>query len=397
MAVCRRLARGILWSTAILWGCGADRAAGPRTAQPIPVETADVVQGRIEDARVFTGSLAAFSELGYAAEITGRVESVRVDLGDAVPADELLVTLDDAEWRQAVSLAQADVTIARAQQLEVQSVLETTRRELGRVEKLQTQGLMSEAALDAARTTERAATAAHERARGALLRAQAQLATARTQLGYTRLAAGPLAGGGTRVVAQRHVDPGDAVSAGSPLITTVEIDPLIATISVTEADYMRIALGQRASLTTDALAGRGFDAKVTRIAPRFDEASRQARIELSVDNAELLLKPGLFVRATIVLADADGATIVPEAALTRRGGRDGVFVVVQPGDKVTFRPVEVGIRNGGRVQVRAEGVTGRVVTLGQQLLDEGSTIVRQEGAPAAPAAPAAERTAGSDG
>jgi RND family efflux transporter MFP subunit len=260
---------------------------------------------------------------------------------------------------------------------------------------------MSEAALDIARATERAAAAAEARSRGELARAQAQLATARLQLGNTRIEAGPLEGDGTRVVAERHVDPGDAVSPGAPLITTVEVDPLIAAIAVTEEDYMRIAIGQRAMLSTDALAGRGFEAEVQRIAPKFDEASRQARVELRVNNRELLLKPGLFVRARLVLGEADGATIVPEAALTKRGGRDGVFVVAQ-GNKVAFKAVEIGIRNAGRVQVTGEGVSGRVVTLGQQLLDEGS-VVQSKGPErpgereAPPSAAQGEQPAKSDG
>jgi RND family efflux transporter MFP subunit len=392
-----QLSCGVLWSAAILWACQEPQAPRSRDAKAIPVETAEVTHGRIDDARVFTGTLDAFSELAHAAKITGRVKSVSVDLGDAVAAGELLVTLDDEESRQAVRLAQADVTVAQAQQLEVQSGLQTAQRELSRVEALQAQKLMSEAALDAARTAERTATAARDRAIGALARAEAQLATARIQLGYTRIEAGPLEGGGTRVVSERHVDPSDAVAPGSPLVTTVEIDPLIAAISVTVADYVRIAIGQRATLATDALSGRAFEAEVIRIAPKFDEASRQARIELRVDNGQLLLKPGLFVRATLVLGEATDATIVPESALTRRGGKDGVFIV-QAGDRVAFAAVEVGIRNGGRVQVRGEGITGRVVTLGQQLLDEGSTVIQPQATPQAqPSARPAASAPGSDG
>jgi RND family efflux transporter MFP subunit len=375
---------GVIAAALALCGCGPERLEGERETRAVPVETADVERDRIENVRVFTGTLDAFTDLAHAAKITGRVQTVSVDLGDSVAPGKVLVTLEEDEHVQAVRLAEADVTVAKAQRIEVESAVETAKRELTRVEQLHAEGLMSEAALDIARAAERAATAADARARGALARAQAQLATARIQLGNTRIEAGPLEGGGTRVVAERHVDPGDAVSPGSPLVTTVEVDPLIGVIAVTEADYMRIEIGKRATLSTDALAGRSFEAEVHRIAPKFDEASRQARVELRVDNHELLLKPGLFVRAQLVLGEADGATIVPEAALTKRGGRDGVFIVTQ-GNKAFFRPVEIGIRNAGRVQVIGEDVGGRVVTLGQQLLDEG-TIVQpraseQSGAP----------------
>jgi RND family efflux transporter MFP subunit len=357
-----------------LHACAADERPGAPESKAIPVEIGEVERGSIDDARVFTGTLDAFTELAIAAKVAGRVERVEVDLGDPAEPGKLLVTLDDDEPRQAVSLAQADVTMANAQLIEVESSRTTASRELERVEQLHGQGLMSVAALDTARATERATSAAYERARGGLLRATAQLATARIQLGYTRVVAGELEGGGSRAVAARHVDPGDAVTANQPLLTLVEIDPLIAAITVTEQDYSRVATGQRATLRTDAVQGRTFEAAVLRIAPKFDEASRQARVELKVDNAEGVLKPGMFVRATLVLGSASDAIIVPEVALTRRAGRDGVFVVDDATMTVKFRPVEIGIRQGTRVQVRGEGITRAVVTLGQQLLNDGTRI-----------------------
>ncbi len=67
--------------------------------------------------------------------------------------------------------------------------------------------------------------------------------------------------------------------------------------------------------------------------------------------------------------------IVPETALVKRGDRSAVFVVDTSGTKVKLVPVTTGITNDGRVQVTGEGLDGRVVTLGQQLLDDGSAIV----------------------
>ena len=68
------------------------------------------------------------------------------------------------------------------------------------------------------------------------------------------------------------------------------------------------------------------------------------------------------------------ATIVPEQALTTRADRTGVFVVNDDGRSVTWREVRTGIREGNRVQVEGEGLTGRVVTLGHQLVKDGSAI-----------------------
>jgi hypothetical protein len=68
------------------------------------------------------------------------------------------------------------------------------------------------------------------------------------------------------------------------------------------------------------------------------------------------------------------ATIVPEQALTIRDDSSGVFIVSEDGRSVAWREVKVGIREGERVQVEGQGLSGRVVTLGQQLVKNGSAI-----------------------
>jgi multidrug efflux pump subunit AcrA (membrane-fusion protein) len=95
---------------------------------------------------------------------------------------------------------------------------------------------------------------------------------------------------------------------------------------------------------------------------------------MTIDNPEHRLKPGMFIRARVVLAQVSEATIVPEQALTIRNDSSGVFVVSEDERSVAWREVKVGIREGDRVQVEGEGLSGRVVTLGQQLIDDGSPI-----------------------
>jgi RND family efflux transporter MFP subunit len=127
-------------------------------------------------------------------------------------------------------------------------------------------------------------------------------------------------------------------------------------------------------LTTDAYPGEQYEGRIARIAPVFRKSTRQARIEMTIDNPQHRLKPGMFIRATVVLAQEPDATIVPEQALTVRDDRNGVFIVSEDGRSVVWRMVKVGIRENGRVQVKGEGLSGRVVILGQQLVDDGSLI-----------------------
>jgi RND family efflux transporter MFP subunit len=175
-------------------------------------------------------------------------------------------------------------------------------------------------------------------------------------------------------VAERFVDEGETVAANAQLLRIVELDPVVAVIYVAERDYARLKANQAAALTTDAYPRRQFEGRIARIAPVFREASRQARVELVVANGQLMLKPGMFVRATLELDRVAEATNVPEQALTVRDGEDGVFVVAGDGKSVAWRKVDIGIRENGRVQVSGDGIAGRVVVLGQQLLEDGSQI-----------------------
>ncbi|MEZ4269188.1 MAG: efflux RND transporter periplasmic adaptor subunit [Myxococcota bacterium] len=354
-------------------GCGEEAAPKSKGERVVPVEVAPIRVGAIERKRTFSGSLDAFAQFDLAPKIAGRVATVAVDIGDTVAQGSVVVTLDDEQARKAVALAEAKLAVARAGVAGASSTLGGARRDLGRERTLHTGGISSDSQLDAAKTREGVAGAAAQVARAQVAEAEAQLAVAQLELEETQIRARWSEGDDARTVAARVVDPGDTVAANTPLLTIVELDPLVAVISVTERDYPLLSVGQTASLVTDAAPGETFAATISRIAPAFSAASRQARVELHVDNSSHHLKPGAFARITISLARADGATIVPEAALSRRKEQDGLFTVNADGT-VTWRVVTVGIRDGVEVQVEGEGLTGQVVVLGQQLLDDGTRV-----------------------
>jgi RND family efflux transporter MFP subunit len=200
------------------------------------------------------------------------------------------------------------------------------------------------------------------------------LETAKIRLGYTKVSADWTGGDEQRIVAERFIDEGETVSANTPLLAIVELDPITGVIFVTEKDYTRLQRGQPALLKTDAYPDEAFQGRIERIAPVFRQTTRQARVELTIDNPRHRLKPGMFIRAAVVLDRVTDATIVPEQALTKRADQTGIFVINDDGQSVTWREVKVGIRENGRVQIQGKGLTGRVVTLGQQMLDDGSRI-----------------------
>ena len=269
---------------------------------------------------------------------------------------------------------------AQANLAEAQSLLTIAERELDRVGKLSDRGVSSASQLDIARADQLAKQAQVAVSTAQVTRAQAALATARIRLSYTEVTADWRGGNDERVVAERFVEEGETVSANEQLFRIVELDPITAVITVAERDYGLLADGLGAELRTDAFPGLVFEGRIARIAPVFRETTRQARVELTVDNPRLLLKPGMFVRASVVLEQVADAIVVPDAALTLRDGREGLFVLAEDDGHVEWRPVDVGIRDDGRAQIiDGDDLAGRqVVTLGQQLLDDGSAVLVPE-------------------
>jgi RND family efflux transporter MFP subunit len=252
---------------------------------------------------------------------------------------------------------------------------------LVRAKALHGQGIASDSDLDSAQAEFLASQAAIKVAEANLKREDAALAAANIRLGYTRIQANWEQGDKERTVAERHADEGDTVAANTPLFAIVELDPVIAVIQVTEKDYPRIAIGQQAGLRSDAFPGRLFTGTVSLITPIFRESSRQARVEVNVPNPDQLLKPGMFSRCTLELDRVEDATSVPEMAITRRNNRTGVFLVAEEGTSVKWIEVEPGLRDGVRVQLVGSDLAGRVVTLGQQLIEDGAAIHIPAGPP----------------
>ncbi len=354
-----------------------DRAGSSKrgkASRAVPVEVAQIQRGPIALQRTFSGELEALAEFVVAPKVSGRVERVIVDIADTVQRGQVVAELDNDEYVQAVAQAKADLLVARANLSEAKSALEIAKREFKRTESLLERGIASDSEFDAARQDQLAKQAQLEVAVAQVTKAESSLETANIRLGYTKVTAGWTGGDEHRIVAERYLDEGQTVAANEPLLSIVELHPIVGVVFVNERDYAHLKPGQLVSLTTDAYPGEQYTGRIDRIAPVFRKSTRQARIEMTIDNPQHRLKPGLFIRATVVLARVPEATIVPEQALTVRDDKSGVFIVSEDGRSVVWREVKVGIREGGRVQVEGEGLSGQVLTLGQQLVNDGSPI-----------------------
>jgi RND family efflux transporter MFP subunit len=367
----------VLGLVLVIWGQYQDRSGSRKSGQvsrAVPVEVAQIQRGPIELERTFSGELEALAEFVVAPKVSGRVERVFVNIADSVKRGQILAELDNAEYVQAVTQAQADLEVARAKLSEARSALEISDREFKRTNSLLKRGVASDSEYDAAKQDQLARQAQLKVAAAEVTKAESSLETAKIRLGYTKVTAGWTGGDEQRLVAERYVDEGQTVAANAPLLLIVELHPIVGVVFITERDYAYLKTGQLVSLTTDAYPGEQYKGHIDRIAPVFRKSTRQARIEMTIDNPQHRLKPGMFIRATVVLARVPEATIVPEQALTIRDDRSGVFTVNEDGRSVVWREVKVGIRAGDRVQVEGDGLSGRVVTLGQQLVDDGSAV-----------------------
>ncbi len=267
-----------------------------QSGRAVPVEVAGVERGAIERRRSFSGTLEALAEFRVSAKVGGRVERLDVDLADEVTNGAVVATLDSAEYEQEVTQARAELAVAEANLKAAKSSKEIGDRSMQRQTTLRERGIASESQFDTAESEQLAAEASVAVAEAQVQRARSALETAQIRLGYTQVRAAWTQGDAKRLVAERLVEEGDTVAANVPLMSIVELDPILAVLFITERDYAQIVVGQKATLRTDAYPGRMFEGRVARVSPVFQSASRQARIELAVPNSERLLKPGMFVR-----------------------------------------------------------------------------------------------------
>ncbi|MFT5198706.1 MAG: multidrug efflux pump subunit AcrA (membrane-fusion protein) [Planctomycetota bacterium] len=375
-----------------LFACGGDaptKAGKVSTAAPAAVEVGPITRGPISLRRSFSGTLEASGEVNLASRISGHLDRLTVDLGDVVERGQVIAWLDSDELELAELQAIADLAVAKANLQEAEAGGRFARRTLERREVLGAKGITSPSELDSLRASATAADAAVAVTQARVRRAEAALEGARLRLAQTQVIAdweelSSSAGDGlpsspsVRFVSARFMDEGRLVSAGTPLVSVVALRPIVAVVTVPERDYARLAAGLQATITTDAYPAEEFQGVLTRIAPVFSRATRQVRVEIELANEDLRLKPGMFVRAELELARASNATIVPFVAVTERSGVEGVFVLNPGANTVRWAPIQPGIRDGASIQILNNNIAGQVVTLGQEMCDDGSTVIVPE-------------------
>jgi len=341
----------------------------------VAVELSPIVKATIQDIGKYTGSLYPFSEFILAPKIAGRIDRIRLNIGDTVKSGQLAAIIEDEEYLQQVSQAKAEIEVARANLQEQETALENAKREYDRTVALRKKQIASESQLDTAASAFKTQQAKLKVAYSRVAQSEAALKVSNARLAYTQIHVPDNNGIGYRVVGERFVDEGAMLSPNTPIVSILDIGKLIAAIHVIERDYPKIKKGFKAVISTDAFPGRSFYGKVVRIAPLFKEKSREARVEIEIPNTDHLLKPGMFVRTEIGFEEHDQATVVPVEALVKRDGIQGVFLVDRDKKTARFVPVTTGIVNKGIAEILDPPVSGDVVVLGHHMLEDGGSII----------------------
>ena len=362
---------------------GGGQQGGPRGAA-VAVEIAAVERGGIRDIGTFSGTLIPKSYFTIVPKISGRIKELLVDIGDRLTRGQLVAVLEDEEYQQQVIQAGADLGVAQANLDEARSAKEMAQKEFDRAKALHAKGILSDAEIEAAQSAFSTRDARYKVTVAQIANQQAALETAKVRLSYTRIRAAWETGGDVRYVGERFVNPGAMLSSNTAILSVIELHPITAVIHVTEKDYFRLKTEQLVVITSSAFAGREFQGRVSRVAPLLKETSREARVEIDVDNADGVLKPGMFVNARIEFVSKPDATIVPTSALVNRGALQGLFLADLENKKAVFQPATVGIIEGDRAEiVEPARLTGQVITLGHHLLENGTALILPESAPGA--------------
>jgi cobalt-zinc-cadmium efflux system membrane fusion protein len=349
----------------------------PEAAARVTLTTAPVVQ------RDLMGEISTTAEVGYDEDhlahvtprISGRVHDVRASLGQDVKAGEVLAVIDSTELGR-----------TKAEYLQARARATLARDNLTREERLAADQIAAQSELATAR-------AAKAEAESTLYTAQetlrlygmspAQVDSIRP--GDTRAALYELRAPVDGRVVEKHLTRGEIVDPKDPLFTVADLRRVWIWIDVYERDLSRIRPGDAAEVRTDAFPARAFQGRVSYVGDKVESATRVIRSRIEVDNADGVLRPGMFARVRLSTSAADGraagsaaaplALVVPIGAVQRSG--EGYIAFVQVGER---RYARREIRLGRKASDYVEIIEG--LSAGEPVVVQGAFILKSEAAKA---------------
>lgn len=329
----------------LLNGCSADlksdEAKGKDNDEGVPVEVFSLVQGPIESVFDTSTDLEAEEEVKVFARTSNRVAELKVEEGDLVARDQLLLRLEDDT--QKTQVAKAATKLLKAKQ------------EFQRQKSLFEQRLISEQVFNDAEFE--------------LKQLELALEDAQRELEFTQIKA-PISG----TIARRLIKLGDQVNLQQHLFDVVDFGSIVARVYVPEKDLAQLTLNQPARVFTSAFGNHQHPGYIKRIAPIVDAKTGTVKVTIGFEDVQQL-RPGMYVKVVIVLATHTDALLIPKRAIGYDNDQQMYVFRVKSDrrvERVSFQPL---ISDKDNVQPASGFSPGdQIVVAGQAGLKDGSRI-----------------------
>ncbi|WP_423317937.1 efflux RND transporter periplasmic adaptor subunit [Paracoccus sp. KR1-242] len=379
----RRYATLVLVVAVLLVGGIALRSAGltPGNAATATYLTAPVLRGDVEVTVMAEGQLKPEKLVAVGAQVSGRITSLAVTLGQQVKAGDLIAEIDSVTQENALRTAQATLANYQAQKDQQQAVLALAEKTLARQDKLLKSNTTAHSDYDSAEEAVSVATAQIAGLDAQIAGAQVAIETAQANLGYTRITA-PSDGTVLAVVNQAGQTV-NAVQSSPTIVVLGQLDRMNVHAEISEADISRVAVGQKVRFHLLGDTGRSYDSVLQEIAPAPESIVNDSAIDpdsassssseavyytgiIPVENPDGALRTYMTAQVSIILGEARDTLTIPSAALgtPSQDGRYPVRVLASDG-KVETREIGIGLND----KVVAQVVAG---------LDEGEQVVTGE-------------------
>jgi HlyD family secretion protein len=395
--------------------------SAPKTVSAAEVKLENSTGSESDTVLTASGYVVAHHKIAVGAKVMGRVAWIGVEKGDTVQQGQVLVRLEDNDFRAQSNQARANLAAAqarldqlrsgsrpqeklkdRAGVLQAEATLRNAEADYDRSEKLYRAGVTSKAELDRALAQRDTARALVEAARQSssmtdvgprpeeIRAADAQVGQMKAALDYaeTQLAATEIKAPVSGTVLQRIVERGEMVSPSSfggdsgtrtSVVALADLSDLQIELDISQTDFARLQMGQRAEIIPEAFSNLKYTGFIAEIAPEANRAKATVQVKVKVDNPDSQLRPEMNARVNF-LGNSKPSTVqsaprvlVPKAAVVRKDGSDFVFVI--KGNKVEQRSIRLGNESGEFYYV-FEGLGGgeSLATAGNDKLRDGDRV-----------------------
>jgi RND family efflux transporter MFP subunit len=364
------------------------KASGPVTVRTVAAKGREI-QRIVES----VGTFYPMEEAIISAEVDGRAEEVKKDLGDLVEAGEVLVRINDEEQRYQVAQSEAQLRQSlerlglkdEKQRLtdpreapdvrRAQAELNEAEQRLKRIRSLVDQNIGAKSELDQANAREQAMRAAYDSTINQTrnLMQEVERFKAILDLQRKKLRDATVKAPFRAYVKERQVTVGQYLRANTPLFVLVKTDPIRLRVEIPERMAPWIKVNQLVDISVEAFQGRKFQGKIWRISPTVDQNKRTFVAEVLVNNTAGELKPGSYARAHVPTSRSERVTVLPQRAVYYIMGANKAFVIKD--GVVEAREVKMGDRFETDVEILEGVADGEMVAVTQlSKLDTGIKV-----------------------